>query len=186
MSLKDRFDEMDSATRLRAGYFIAALLLLAILYSALHDRIRKLELKRVSREAALTEMMLLKQRHREATAGAQKLANRLSAVTADDSPAKLIEEIGIKGKSSQVKPLKGEDRPGFLEDAAEVKLEGLSANETINLLYRLEKGTKPVVIKRANLKVRYDDPSKFDIVLNIALLKPVAQPAAQPTPQEKK
>jgi len=179
MSLKDQFDEMDSAARLRAGYFIAALLLLAILYSALHDRIRKLELKRVSREAALAEMMLLKQRHREATAGAQKLANRLSAVTADDSPAKLIEEIGIKGKSSQVKPLKGEDRPGFLEDAAEVKLEGLSANETINLLHRLEKGIKPVVIKKANLKVRYDDPSKFDIVLNIALLKPVPAPATQ-------
>ena len=96
-------------------------------------------------------------------------------MTADDSPAKLIEETGIKGKSSQVKPMKGEDRPGFVEDAAEVKFEGLSANETINLLYRLEKGVKPVVIKRANLKVRYDDPSKLDVVLNIALLKPAPQ-----------
>jgi general secretion pathway protein M len=175
MSIKDRFDEMAPATRLKIGYAIAAILFMAILYSALHDRIRKLELKRASREAGLTEMMLLKQRHLEATAGAQKLSNRLSAITADDSPAKLIEEIGVKGKSSQVKPMKGEDRPGFIEDAAEVKLEGLSANETINLLYRLEKGTKPVVIKRANLKVRYDDPSKLDVVLNIALLKPAPQ-----------
>jgi general secretion pathway protein M len=165
---------MAPETRVKAGCFIAALLFIAILYSALHDRIRKLELKRVSREAALTEMMLLKQRHREATAGAQKLSNRLSAVTAEDSPAKLIEETGIKGKSSQVKPLKGEERPSFIEDAAEVKLEGLTANETINLLHRLEKGAKPVVIKRANLKVRYDDPSKLDITLNIALLKPAA------------
>ena len=123
-------------------------------------------------------MMLLKQRHREASAGAQKLTNRLSAVTADDSPAKLLEEIGIKGKNSQVKSLKGEDRPGYLEDAAEIRIEGLSANETVNLLYRLEKGAKPVVIKKANLKTRYDDPAKLDVTLNIALLKPA--------PQEKK
>jgi general secretion pathway protein M len=175
MSLRDRFAEIEPDVRLKIGGGIAALLFLAILYSALHDQITKLERKRVSREAALTEMMLLKQRHREASSGAQKLSNRLSAVTADDSPAKLFEEIGIKGKSSQIKPLKGEDRPGYLEDAAEIRIEGLSANEMVNLLHRLEKGAKPVVIKKANLKTRYDDPAKLDVTLNIALLKPAQQ-----------
>lgn len=175
MSLREQLSDLDPATRLRIGGAIAALLLLAIVYSALHDRIRKLERLRISREAALTEMMLLKQKHREASAGAQKLANRLLAVTADDSPAKLIDEIGIKGKNSQIKPLKGEERSSALEDAAEIRIEGLSANETINLLYRLEKGAKPVVIKRANLKTRYDDPAKLDLTLAIALLKPAPQ-----------
>ena len=175
MNLWERFNEMEPAARLKTGYCIAALLFLAIFYSALQDRIVKLEKKRISREADLTEMMLLKQRHREASAGAQKLSNRLSAVTVDDSVAKLIEEIGIKGKNSQIKPLKGEERPGIVEDAAEVKIEGLSANEMVNLLHRLEKGVKPVVIKKANLKTRYDDPAKLDITLNIALLKPAPQ-----------
>ena len=178
MSLRERFNEMEPAARLRAGYFIAALLLLTIAYSALHDRIVRLDKKRVSREADLTEMMHLKQRHREASAGAQRLANRLSAVTADDSVANLIEEIGIKGKNSQIKSLKGDERPGIVEDAAEVKIEGLSANEAINLLYRLDKGVKPVVIKKVNLKTRYDDPAKLDVTINAALLKPA--------PQEKK
>jgi len=175
MSLRERFNEMEPAARLRAGYFIAALLLLTIAYSALHDRIVRLDKKRVSREADLTEMMHLKQRHREASAGAQRLANRLSAVKADDSVANLIEEIGIKGKNSQIKSLKGEARPGIIEDAAEVKIEGLSANEVINLLHRLEKGVKPVVIKKVNLKTRYDDPAKLDVTLNVAILKPAPQ-----------
>jgi general secretion pathway protein M len=175
MNLADRFNEIEPAARLKAGYCVAILLLLAIVYSALHDRIVKLEKKRVSREADLTEMMILKQRHREASVGAQKLSNRLSAVTVDDSVAKLLDEIGIKGKSSQIKPLKGEDRPGIIEDAAEVKIEGLSANEMVNLLHRLEKGVKPVAIKRANLKTRYDDPAKLDLTLNVALLKPAPQ-----------
>lgn len=178
MSLSERFNEMDQAARLKIGYVIAALLVLAIGYSAIHDIIGKLEKKRSSRQADLTEMMLLKQKHREASAGAQKLANRLSAVTVDDSVAKLIDDIGIKGKSSQIKPLKGEDRPGFMEDAAEVRIEGLTANEVVNLLFRLEKGVKPVVIKKANFKTRYDDPARLDISLSVALLKPA--------PQEKK
>jgi len=178
MNLRERLMEMEPAARLKVGYVIAAFLLLAILFSALHGRIVNLEKKRTSREADLAEMMLLKQRHREASAGAQKLANKLSAVTADDSVAKLLEEIGIKGKNSQIKSLKGEDRAGIVEDAAEVKIEGLSANETVNLLYRLEKGVKPVVIKKANIKTRYDDPAKLDLTLNVAILKPA--------PQEKK
>jgi len=175
MSLSERFSEMEPATRLKVGYIIAAILLLSIIFSALHDRIVKLEKKRISREADLTEMMVLKQRHREASVGAQKLSNRLSAVTVDDSVSKLIEEIGIKGKNSQIKPLKGEDKPGIIEDAAEVKIDGLSANEVVNLLYRLEKGVKPVIIKKANIKARYDDPAKLDLTLNVALLKPVLQ-----------
>jgi general secretion pathway protein M len=172
MSFFARFAALEPAARLRAGMVIAALLFLAILYSALHDQIRKLEKRRSSREASLTEMMILKQRYLEASSGAQRLSNRLSAVAPDDSPAKLLEEIGIKGKSSQVKSIKGDERLGYLEEAAEIRVEGLSANDAINLLYSLEKGVKPVIIKRANLKTRYDDPSKLDVVLNAALLKP--------------
>jgi len=175
MSLVERFNELDPAVRLKAGYGVAVLLLLAIVFSALHDRIVSLEKKRLSREADLAEMMHLKQRHQEASAGAQKLANRLSAVTVDDSVAKLIDEIGIKGSNSQIKPLKGDDRPGIIEDAAEVKIEGLSANEVVNLLYKLEKGVKPVVIKKANVKARYDNPAKLDLDLNLAILKPAPQ-----------
>ena len=64
----------------------------------------------------------------------------MAATRPDDSPAKIIEEIGIKGKRSQIKPVKGEDRGGYVEDAAEVQIDGLSANEAVNLLFRLEKG----------------------------------------------
>lgn len=175
MNLRARLSEMEPATRLKAGYGLALFLVLAIGYSALHDRVVRLEKKRVSRELDLTEMMHLQQRYREASAGAQKLANRLSAVAADDSVARLIDEIAIKGKSSQIKPLKGDERPGIIEDAAEVRIEGLTANEAVNLLYRLEKGAKPVVIKKANLKTRYDDPGRLDVTLVLALLKPAPQ-----------
>jgi general secretion pathway protein M len=170
--LTGKYRALDSRTRLHLGIAIAIALGLAVLLSAANDQINKLGKKRAAREADIAEMLSLKLRYREASAGAQKLANRLTATRPDDSPAKLIEEIGIKGKNTQIKPVKGDDLPGYVEDAAEVRIEGLSANEAMNLIYRLEKGARPVTIKRALLKTRYDDPAKLDLTMTIALIKP--------------
>lgn len=175
--IRDAYTAMDSQTRLRWGYVIIALLAFAVALSAVHDRIALLEKKRIQRETDLVDMMGLKQRIKEARALSQRLANRLSATRADDTPAKIVEETGIKGKSIRITPVKGEERGGFMEDAAEVKIEGLTANEAVNLLHRLEKGTRPVVIKKAIMRTRFDDPARLDLTLTVALLRqaPVAQ-----------
>ena len=157
------------------GIGIALLLSLAIILSMANDRSGRLKKQLAAREADVAEMLVLKQRYQQANAVARKLANRLEATRADDSPARIIDEIGIKGKGSQIKPLKGEDRGGYLEDAAEVKIDGLTLNEVVNLLFRLEKGTSPVVIKKALLKTRYDDLARLDLTLTIALLKAAPQ-----------
>ena len=163
---------LDSRTRQRIGIVFAALLLIVVALSAVNSRISTLERKRGAREADVAEMMRLKLRHQEASAGAQRLANRLLATKADDSPAKIIEEIGIKGKSSQIKPVKGDEIPGYVEDAAELRMEGLSGNEAVNLIHRLEKGARPVTVKKALINERFDDPSRLDLTLTIALIKP--------------
>jgi general secretion pathway protein M len=174
-SLREHYANMDRTTRLRWGIGISLLLLVIILFSTANERIASLEKKRRAREADLVEMMTLKQRFLSARLASQRFAGRLTGIRGDDTPAKIVEEIGIKGKSSRVTPLKGEEREGRLEDAAEVKLEGLSANETVNLIYRLEKGSRPVLVKKANLKTRFDDPSRLDVTLTIALIKSVPQ-----------
>jgi general secretion pathway protein M len=146
-----------------------------ILFSKANDRIGQLKKKLAARETDIAEILVLKQRYLEAKSVSQTLANRLTATRADDTPAKIIDEIGIKGKGSQITPLKGEEQGGYLEDTADVKLDGLTPNEAVNLLFRLEKGARPVVIKKALLKTRFDDPSKLDLTLTVALLKTAPQ-----------
>jgi len=163
---------LDGRTRQRIGMVLAALLLAVVALSAVNSRISALEKKRGAREADIAEMMRLKLRYQTANAGAQRLSNRLLATRPDDSPAKIVEEIGIKGRGSQIKPVKGDDIPGYVEDAADVKIEGVSANEAVNLIYRLEKGARPVTVKKALIRQRFDDPSKLDLSLTIALIKP--------------
>ncbi|BDV44776.1 type II secretion system protein GspM [Geotalea uraniireducens] len=176
--LRDAYNALDSRNRLRLGYVLIALLVLAIAFSTLSDRIARLERQREGREADLVEMLQLKGKFLEVRALSQRFSNRLAAARGEDSPAKIIEDTGIKGKSIQIAPMKGEERAGFIEEAAEVKVDGLTANEAINLIYRLEKGAKPLIIKKALLRTRFDDPSRLDLVLNVALLR-VAAPGGR-------
>ncbi|GFO56229.1 type II secretion system protein GspM [Geomonas sp. Red276] len=170
------FQRLDVRTRQRLGIVLAALLIVVVTLSAINSRISALEKKRRAREADVTEMMRLKIRYQGANAVAQRMANRLASTKLDDSPAKVIDEIGIKGRGVQVKPVKGDDIPGYQEDAADIRIDALTANELTNLLFRLEKGTRPVTVKKALIKQRFDDPSKLDVTLTVALIKPA--PAA--------
>ena len=170
--LQDFWRDLDSRTRLTAGYVLIALLAVFVGWSALAGRTAALEQKRKAREAVLKELLPLKALYRTAKQSADTLAGRMASVRPDDSPAKIIDEIGIKGKGVKISPLKGEERSGMVEDAADVRIDGLTANEAINLIYRLEKGNRPVLLKKANLRVRFDDPSRLDLALTIALLKP--------------
>jgi general secretion pathway protein M len=170
--LKQRVGTLSERQRLQLMVGVALLLALAVLYSLAHDRVERLATRRAAREVTLTEMLSQRQRYREAQAGSQRLTNRLAAVKTDDTPAKIIEEIGIKGKNLQVRSLPVMDGA----EVAEVRLDGITANEAVNLLHRLEKGARPVVIRKSLIKTRFDDPSRLDLTLIIALLKPTAAP----------
>ncbi len=170
--LLDRWRNLDSRTRLWTGYGLIAVLVATLLWSLLAGQTAELERKRAAREAVLKELMSLKLAYRTAKMSSDLLKGRMASVRPDDSPAKVIEEIGIKGKGLKIMPVKGEDHVGYVEDAADVRIEGLTLNEAINLVYRLEKGSRPIVVKKADLRIRFDDPSRCDLALTFALLKP--------------
>jgi general secretion pathway protein M len=175
-ALADAWSSLDSRVRLWSGYVLIAFLAVILGWSALAAKTSELERKRSARETVLRELLPLKIAYRSARMTADQLAGRMATLRPDDTPAKIIEEIGIRGKGVKISPLKGEERNGVVEDTADVRIEGLNTNEIVNLIYRLEKGSRPMTIKKVNLRVRFDDPARFDIALTIALLKPVPGP----------
>jgi general secretion pathway protein M len=168
----DAWRDLDRRSRLRCGYALITLLAIAMAWSALASRTAGLERKRAAREAVLKELLPLKVAYRSAKTVSDQQAGKMATLRPDDSLTNIIEEIGIKGKGVKIAQLKGEERNGVIEDTADVRIEGLTANETVNLIYRLEKGSRPISLKKANLRVRFDDPSRFDLAMTIALLKP--------------
>lgn len=171
-TIRDTWQGLDARARLWSGYALIVLLAAAVGWSALNAKVQGLEKKRAAREAVLKELLPLKVLYFSARQSSDQLNGRIASLRPDDSPAKIIEDIGIKGKSVKIVPLKGEDRSGFIEDAADIRIDGLTLNEAINLFYRLEKGSRPLVVKKSNVKVRFDDPTRCDVTLILALLKP--------------
>jgi general secretion pathway protein M len=168
---------LERRDRLWCGYALICLLAVVTGWLALAAKTTELERKRTARESVLKELLPLKVTYRSAKLTADQLAGRMATLRSDDTPAKVIEEIGIRGKGVKITPLKGEVRGGAIEDAADVRIEGLTANEMVNLIYRLEKGSRPMTVKKVNLRVRFDDPARFDCAMTIVLLKPVPGPA---------
>ena len=171
--LRNTVSDMDRETRLRWGIGIALILLLAVVFSSVSGAIGSLARKRTVREGELMELMLLKQRYLGLKKESERLANRLATVKTDDSPGRVMEEAGFRGKPVQIRPLKGDVQGGGQEELAEVKIDGLTANELVNLLYRLEKGAKPTSLKKLLVKNRFDDPAKLDVTLTLALIRAV-------------
>jgi general secretion pathway protein M len=170
--IRDRWQDLDARSRLWSGYALIVLLAAAVGWSAISARVLVLEKKRAARETVLKELLPLKVAYLSARQSSDQLKGRMASLRPDDSLAKIIEDTGIKGKTVKIVPLKGEERNGFIEDAADVRIDGVTFNEAVNLLYRLEKGGRPLVIKKCNLRVRFDDPSRCDLSLILALLKP--------------
>ncbi|MDA8415132.1 MAG: hypothetical protein M0023_15245 [Desulfobacteraceae bacterium] len=171
-NLIDIWRDLDRRSRLWCGYALIVLLAVVLGWSALAAKTAELERKRAAREAVLKELLPLKAAYLSAKRIADQQAGRMAMLRPDDSLAKIIDEIGIKGKGVKIAPLKGEEHNGVIEDTADVRIEGLTANEAVNLIYRLEKGSRPISLKKVNLRVRFDDPSRFDLAMTIALLKP--------------
>ena len=171
------WQDLDGRTRLWCGYALIALLAAAVGWSALNAKVQALEKKRAIRETVLKELLPLKLSYMSARMVSDQLKGRLASILPDDSPARIIEEIGIKGKSLKIVPLKSEERGAFTEDAADIRIESLTLNEAVNLLYRLEKGSRPLVVKKCNLRIRFDDLSRCDLAMVLALLKPAPVPA---------
>lgn len=170
--IREFWQELDGRTRLWIGYVLIALLAAAVGWSALNAKVQALEKKRSARETVLKDMLPLKMAYLSARQSSEQLSGRMASLRPDDSLAKIIEDIGIKGKSVKIAPIKGEERAGFIEDAADIRIDGLTLNEAVNLLYRLEKGSRPLVIKKCNLRTRFDDPSRCDLSMVLALLRP--------------
>ncbi len=174
--IKERYDSLDPEARRLILIMIAVILLLLTIFSAVSGHIAMLEKRKIAREKTLKELLVLRQRHQEAAADTQRLTNRMAGVTEKDSPVTVIEQTGIVPKGGiQSKPLPRQDRDMLIEEGAEVTLSGLTLNETVNLLYRLEHGTKPVAIRKAVIRTRFSEPSKLDLTLHVALFRPASR-----------
>ena len=169
---RDFLEELDHRERKAGGIILVLLVVSGIFWGLFYSHLGRLERQRQSLEKSLLELAPLKKNYTQVKQNADRLAARASALRPDDSIARIIDDIGIKGKGARVTPLKSERQGTLLQESADVFLDALTVNEAINLLYRLEKGGRPLVVAKAALKTRFGDPGRMDVVLRLQLIRP--------------
>lgn len=62
----------------------------------------------------------------------------------------------------------------YQEDLVEIKLTQINLAQLVDLLYRVEKGDRPLRFSRLQIKKRYNDNFNFDVTATVSLLKAVS------------
>lgn len=170
--VKDSLQSLSAEGRRNLLVVVAVILLLAVVYGSVSQHVTSLDRKKRGREQVLTELMQLRQRYQVASAESARLANRMAAVTATDTPASILEQTGLVPKGGlEMKPLPFKGEGAIREDGAVLTVSGIRLNETVNLLYQIEQGAKPLIIRKGLLRTRFNDPSRLDITLTATLLR---------------
>lgn len=175
-TMKEYFLSFNEDNRRLVIGLILSLLILVLTFGLLQRHLSLLDKRKIAREQTLTELLSLRQQYQEAAVDANRVKNRLALVTPEDSPATILEHIGIIAKTGiQSKPLARQEKNGLLEEGAEITLSGLSLNELVNLLFRIEQGAKPLVIKKLLTRTHFNEPSKLDVTLTLTLYRAAQQ-----------
>ena len=76
--------------------------------------------------------------------------------------------LGMKAKN--IKPLDKKKVLDYMEENAELEIEGADLNHIVNLLYNIESSPIPIKIKNTSIKTSFEDPDKFTIKIMLALI----------------
>jgi hypothetical protein len=98
--------------------------------------------------------------------GRRSLGRARGVVEAVDA---VLAPIGIKERLKSVKQLTA-DAPG--EDKAEVVLQGLSLNETVNLLFEVDRAPMLLIVRKADLKTSFENPSLMNLSITLSYMRP--------------
>ncbi|UCH79826.1 MAG: hypothetical protein JSW20_08710 [Nitrospiraceae bacterium] len=79
-----------------------------------------------------------------------------------------LEVLGLKAKT--IKPLDKKKVFEYMEENAELELEGADLNHIVNLLYKIESSPVPIKIKSTSMKTSFEDPDKFELKIILALM----------------
>jgi hypothetical protein len=80
----------------------------------------------------------------------------------------MLNSLGIKAKA--IKPLEKNKVKDYMEEDAELEIQGTDLNSIVNLLYKIDNSPVPLKVKSSAIKTTFEDPNKFILKLTVSLL----------------
>jgi hypothetical protein len=147
---------------------VLMLALSAAFYSDAKDELEGLRTEKAVFNALVGEARLLKAKS-QALVARGALTDTRGVVEAVGT---VVSDAGLKGKLKSVTPLGTRDVQGARAEEAELVAGGLTLDETIALLYRVQNAPMRLVIKKAALKRTFGDAQKLDLTMSVSFILP--------------
>jgi predicted metal-dependent hydrolase len=80
----------------------------------------------------------------------------------------ILDSLGLK--ASKIKPSDKKRLDEYIEENAEVKIEKIDLNETVNLLYRIDVSPAPMKIKSIDMQTTFENRDIFILNLTVSML----------------
>jgi len=80
----------------------------------------------------------------------------------------MLNSLGIKAKA--IKPLEKNKVKDYMEEDAELEIQGTDLNSIVNLLYKIDSSPVPLKVKSSSISTTFEDPDKFILKLTVSLL----------------
>lgn len=92
--------------------------------------------------------------------------------------------LGGRDKIASMNPQNKDISGTYREESVELKLNGVSLQQLVDLMYHIEKGPQPLRLTRLSVKKRPREPQSFDITATVSMLKAVeANKAPEKAPE---
>jgi len=165
---------MSQRERWLVGACIAFVLVVAVwlgVISPYRQSMELLERQIASRQQQLEEMQEMAVRYRTLQSQvrqAQNRPSRSSEFSLFSFVETLAEDLGVRDRLVSLRPHETSTRGEFTEESVEIKLERLSLEQLVQLLYGLEEGEAALNVKNMRLKTRFEDRSLFDMTASVS------------------
>lgn len=165
---------MSQRERWLIGAGIAFVLLVSIwlgVISPYRESMELLDRQIASRQQQLEEMQELAARYQTLETQIRQAQNRPSR-SRDFSlfsfVETLAEDLSVRDRLVSLRPNETSTRGEFKEESVEIKLERLTLEQLVQLLYGLEEGEAALDVKNMRLKTRFEDRSLFDMTASVS------------------
>lgn len=154
-----------------AGVVLVGALLLLFVIAPLWDLRGRLQTKVATKERELTEVAALASTYEQLR---RELALVGPANASPLSPFAFLEGLTTstlgREKLAAINPIGHEERGGIAQETIELKLNGVSLQELVDLLYKIDVSGTAMRCTTLTIKKRYKDPYTFDVTLTAIAL----------------
>jgi len=154
-----------------AGGVVVILLLSLFVMEPLRDMHGRLQAKVVAKERELTDVAALANIYEQLRRELEEVGSVNSTTR---SPFAFLEGLAMstlgREKLAAINPVGHEERGGVTQETIELKLTGVSLQELVDLLYKIDVTGTALRCTNLAIKKRYKDPYTFDVTLTAIAL----------------